>query len=148
MPKGVPNKRYTPEFKKLVIETMRNEKLSYSETARQFGVVRSRITAWERIYLTEGAEGLAVERRGRRSTGRPKKLPKEIEEDLLAEVQRLRAENEYLKKLASLGFGRRATPAQKTQVVQKLRQKHGLDILLSIAQLPRATFYYHRKRMG
>jgi transposase-like protein len=32
MPKGVPNKRYTPEFKKLVIETMQEEKLSYSET--------------------------------------------------------------------------------------------------------------------
>ena len=30
------------------------------------------------------------------------------------------------KKLASLGFGRRATPAQKTLVVQKLRQKHAL----------------------
>ncbi len=51
------------------------------------------------------------------------------------------------KKLASLGFGRRATPAQKTQVVQKLRQKHALSILLSIAQLPRATFYYHLKQM-
>ncbi|MEF2666919.1 MAG: hypothetical protein U0M99_00475, partial [Oscillospiraceae bacterium] len=44
---------------------------------------------------------------------------------------------------ASLGFGGRATPAQKTLVVQKLRQKHSLEILLSIAQLPRATFYYH-----
>ena len=50
------------------------------------------------------------------------------------------------KKLASLGFGRRATPAQKTQVVQKLRQKHSLEHLLSIAQLPRATFYYHLKK--
>lgn len=37
---------------------------------------------------------------------------------------------------------------QKTQVVQKLRQRHSLKILLSIAQLPRATFYYHLKRMG
>ena len=36
----------------------------------------------------------------------------------------------------------------KTQVVQKLRQRHSLDILLSIAQLPRATFYYHLKRMN
>ena len=26
MPKGVPNKRYTPEFKKLVIEVMMEEK--------------------------------------------------------------------------------------------------------------------------
>ena len=38
-------------------------------------------------------------------------------------------------------------PAQRTQVVQKLRQRHSLDILLTIAQLPRATFYYHLKRM-
>ncbi|MEF2668272.1 MAG: transposase, partial [Oscillospiraceae bacterium] len=38
MPKGVPNKRYTPEFKKHVIETMQEEKLSYSETARRFEV--------------------------------------------------------------------------------------------------------------
>ena len=38
MPKGVPNKRYTPEFKKLVIETMQEEKLSYSETCRRFEV--------------------------------------------------------------------------------------------------------------
>ncbi|MEI3265575.1 MAG: IS3 family transposase [Gemmiger sp.] len=33
-------------------------------------------------------------------------------------------------------------------VVQKLRQKHALSILLSIAQLPRATFYYHLNRMN
>ena len=102
MPKGVPNKRYTPEFKTLVVETKLNERLNYSETARQFGVVRSRITAWERIYLEEGPEGLSVERRGRGSTGRPKKLPKDVEEDLLAEVQRLRAENDYLKNLQAL----------------------------------------------
>lgn len=103
MPKGVPNKRYTPEFKKLVVETMQQEGLSYTETARRFDVnSHHRIQNWERIYLTEGPEGFAVERRGRGSTGRPCKLPKEVEEDLLAEVQRLRAENEYLKKLQAL----------------------------------------------
>ena len=103
MPKGVPNKRYTPEFKKLAIETMQREGLSYSETAREFEVNdHKRIMNWERIYLTEGPEGLAVERRGRGSKGRPRKLPKEVEEDLLAEVQRLKAENAYLKKLQAL----------------------------------------------
>ena len=138
MPKGVPNKRYTPEFKKLVVETMMKEKMSYRETARQFEISNHhRVQDWERIYLTEGPEGLAIERRGRSSKGRPpKQLPKQVEEDLLAEVQRLRAENDYLKNLQAFGFGRRATPAQKTQVVQKLRQRHSLDILLSIAQLP------------
>ena len=103
MPKGIPNKRYTPEFKKLVVETMQEEKLSYSETCRRFEVnSRDQIKSWERIYLTEGPEGLAIERRGRGSTGRPKRLPKAVEEDLLAEVQRLRAENEYLKNLQAL----------------------------------------------
>ena len=103
MPKGVPNKRDTPEFKRQVVETMLKEKLSYSETERRFGVVRSRITAWKRIYLTEGPEGLTIERRGRGSKGRPpKQLPKKVEEDLLAEVHRLRAENAYLKNLQAL----------------------------------------------
>ena len=61
------------------------------------------IERWERIYLEEGPEGLAIERRGRSSKGRPpKQLPKQVEEDLLAEVQRLRAENDYLKNLQAL----------------------------------------------
>ena len=104
MPKGMPNKRYTAEFKKRVIETMIEEKLSYRETARRFEVNSdTRIKAWERIYLEEGPEGFTIERRGRGSKGRPpKQLPKAVEEDLLAEVQRLRAENDYLKKLQAL----------------------------------------------
>ena len=78
MPKGAPNKRYTPEFKKLVVETMLEEKLSYSEAARQFEINdHGIIQRWERIYLEEGSEGLAIERRGRKSTGRPMKLQKE-----------------------------------------------------------------------
>ena len=104
MPKGVPNKRYTPEFKKLVIETMQEEELSNSETCRRFDVnSRDQINSWERIYMEDGPEGLAIERRGRSSKGRPpKQLPKQVEEDLLAEVQRLRAEVDYLKNLQAL----------------------------------------------
>ena len=101
MPKGKPNKRYTPEFKIKVVETMHREKLSYRETARQFDICdHDRVAALERIYLEEGAEGLYIERRGRKSTGRPPKI--EEEEDLIEEVQRLRAENAYLKKLNAL----------------------------------------------
>ncbi len=102
MPKGQPNKRYTPEFKQLVVETMHREKLSYKETERRFEIPHNRASQWERIYLEEGAEGFTVERRGRSSKGRPRKLPKETEEDLIAEVQRLRAENAYLKLLQTL----------------------------------------------
>ena len=74
MPKGVPNKRYTPEFKRMVVETMQQEQLNYSETAQRFEVnSHRRIQDWERIYLIEGSEGFAIERRGRRSKGRPPK---------------------------------------------------------------------------
>ena len=104
MPKGIPNKRYTGEFKQKVVETMQQEKLSYREAGRQFEITdHNRVRLWERIYLEEGPEGLYIERRGRSSKGQPRKqLKPEVEEDLLAEVQRLRAENAYLKKLNAL----------------------------------------------
>ena len=103
MPKGAANKRYTAEFKKRVVEAVIEEGLSYQEAARVYEVGgHNCIQNWERIYLTEGPEGLAVERRGRSSAGRPKQLPQQVEEDLLAEVQRLRAENAYLKNLQAL----------------------------------------------
>lgn len=86
----------------MVVETMKNERLSYRETERRFGLPSNRAASWERIYIEEGPEGLAIERRGRGSTGRPKKLSKDVEEDLLAEVQRLRAEVDYLKNLQAL----------------------------------------------
>lgn len=104
MPKGEPNKRYTGEFKQEVVETMMREKLSYREAARRFELSgHDHVRLWERIYLEEGAEGLYIERRGRGSKGRPpKELKAEVEEGLLAEVERLRAENAYLKKLNAL----------------------------------------------
>ena len=114
MPKGVPNKRYTGEFKQMVVETMMREKISYREAARRFEISNHHaVASWERIYLTEGPEMLYEERRGRGSKGRPPKLPKEVEEDLLKEVQRLRAENEYLKKLQALVLERKQSQLKK-----------------------------------
>ena len=46
MPKGIPNKQYTAEFKLTTIETMQKEKLLYSETGRKFDVYYKRIMDW------------------------------------------------------------------------------------------------------
>ena len=50
MSKGKPYRRYTPEFKVMVIETMRKEKLSHKEAARRFKInAHSAVAKWERI---------------------------------------------------------------------------------------------------
>ncbi|MBQ8350386.1 MAG: helix-turn-helix domain-containing protein [Ruminococcus sp.] len=112
--KGKMQRKYSPEFKTSVIIDMREHRMSYRETVRKYlqGVSPTSaigtIQRWERIYLEEGAEGLMKERRGRACSasgtkkGRPPKLNKKVEEDLIAENQRLRMEIEYLKKLSAL----------------------------------------------
>jgi transposase-like protein len=114
MPKGKTNARHTGEFKQAVIEDMRTNGLSQNEAAAKYEVVRSVIQRWERIYLEEGAAGLYEERRGRASKmdgnakGRPPKLDKQVEKDLIAENQQLRMEIDYLKKLNALVLERHA----------------------------------------
>jgi len=101
-------KTYSGEFKQGVVEDLRGNRLSYSEAERKYNVARGAVRSWERIYLEEGAEGLSVERRGRACSaggtrkGRPPKLEKTVKEDLISENQRLRMENDYLKKLNAL----------------------------------------------
>ena len=106
--KGQQYKNYSSEFKIGVIMDMRESHLGLMETERKYGIHHSVIAKWERIYFEEGAEGLMKERGGRACAaggtrkGRPPKLDKKVEEDLIAENQRLRMEIEYLKKLSAL----------------------------------------------
>ena len=97
---------YTGGFKQAVVEDIRRNNISYREAAAKYNLGgHTVISGWERIYLEEGAEGLYIDRRGRSSSsksGRPPKLDKKTEEDLIAENQRLRMENNYLKKLNAL----------------------------------------------
>ena len=103
---------------------MRENHLGYNETIRKYGIgngvsggSRDILCKWERKYLEEGEAGFYIERRGRATKmdnskkGRPRKklLDKQVENDLIAELQKLkeenqylRAENEYIKKLSAL----------------------------------------------
>ena len=138
--KGQKYRKHSPEFKLSVIMDMRENHLGIMETERKYDVKHNVISKWERIFLEEGAEGLMKERRGRASKvcllytsdaadeqrgtaskvdgiakGRPPKLDKKIEEDLIAENQRLRMENEYLKKLSALVRKRMLKEEKKQQ---------------------------------
>ena len=115
--KGTTQRKYSSDFKISVIMDMREHHLSYHETVRKYWLTTSRsgehnyistVKRWERTYLEEGDEGLMRDKRGRNGAlnsnkrGRPPKLDKKVEEDLIAENQRLRMEIEYLKKLSAL----------------------------------------------
>lgn len=97
---------YSGKFRQNVVEYMHSNHLSATETAVRFRVQTPIVLKWERIYYEEGPQGLYEEKRGRKknmsSKPRKKKLSKEVEEDLIAENQRLRMENAYLKKLQAL----------------------------------------------
>ena len=107
---GLTKKRfsYTGEFKQHVIEYMYANGLSARNTAAKFNIAEyGSVLKWERIYCEEGPEALYRENRGRskkmkKDKIQKPKMDKQVEEDLLAEVQRLRMENEYLKKLNAL----------------------------------------------
>ncbi len=114
--RGTIQQKYSAEFKIGVIMDMREHRMGYRETVRKYWNISrgqdlnyiNAVKRWERIYLEEGAEGLMKEKRGRACSaggtrkGRSPKLDKKVEEDLIAENQRLRMEIEYLKKLSAL----------------------------------------------
>lgn len=111
------NQKYDGKFKQNVVEYMHEHHLSLMETAVKFNLGNHDIVGkWERIYYEEGPQALYEERRGKNknmsSKPRKKKLSEENEKDLIEEVQRLRMENAYLKKLQAL-IQERTKPKQE-----------------------------------
>ena len=101
------NQKYDGKFKQNVVEYMHKNHLSLTETAIKFNIGNhNTVGRWERIYYEEGPQALYKEQRGKNRNmsykPRKKKSTKENEEDLIAENERLRMENEYLKKLQAL----------------------------------------------
>ena len=97
------NRKYSGKFKIYVVEYMHKNHLSILETSLKFGVPdNTTVGRWKRIYLEEGACGLMKENLRIRKSKSTKIPSKQSYEELLLEVERLRIENEYLKKLRAL----------------------------------------------
>jgi transposase len=97
-------KTYTTEEKRNAVELYNRDGLPFSEIARELNIPRTNIRLWVNLYEREGLEGLE-EKRGKAKglhKGRRRKDPLSTEEELV----RLRAENEYLKKLWELQRGK------------------------------------------
>jgi len=98
--------KYDGDFKLNVIKYMHENHLSLTETAIKYNIANHVIVGkWECIYYEKGPQALFEEQRGRKNmSSKPSKknLSKDITEDVLDELQRLRIENAYLKKLNAL----------------------------------------------
>lgn len=113
---GLKRKRkmhYSPEFKLSVLQRMREEELSYRQTAALFDIRKFDIIGqWERRYDEGGLDALSRQP----GSGLHKRMTKPIpstqldssddeartRDDLLAELNQLRMEIAYLKKLDAL----------------------------------------------
>ena len=98
---------YSGEFKLHVLRYMRENKLSLFATSLKFGIPDKSVLAyWERIYSVQGESGLFRERGFKKKTMKDKKAKTDSVAALQAELQLLRAENDYLKKLQALVWER------------------------------------------
>jgi transposase len=109
------NQSYSAEFKSKVLRAIERESLSLMETGIKFNIPNiAIISKWKKDFANFGIEGLQPKPKGRlisMSDYKRKKnksdKPLTKEEELLKENQRLRCENELLKKLQALIQARR-----------------------------------------
>ncbi|WP_250508364.1 IS3 family transposase [Caballeronia sp. GAFFF3] len=145
---------YDGPFKLKVLQFMHTKALSCRETAAIFDIRNpSAINVWKRRYDSGGMQALEPRPRGR-SVKQPKSSAPAVssksdeartKEELLKELNYLRMENAYLKKLDALIRSESPSAAQKAQLVAGLRHEFALDGLLKVAGLARSTFYYQCK---
>jgi len=92
---------------------------SYRSVAASAGIKSTNLLTWHKAYIESGIEGLQSRKKGRKpsmseKTDTTKKDDSEkTREELLEELQYLRAENEYLKKLDALVQKRKAREQKK-----------------------------------
>ena len=104
----VQNGTYSGNFKISVVEYKKRTGASQRKTAAHFNIPSyTSVGEWERIYNEKGKEALHSETRGRNlemraTNNKKKKENNNNNKELLKEINRLRMENDYLKKLNAL----------------------------------------------
>jgi len=112
--------KYTVDFKKRMVMEHEKHGYCYSEIRELFGVPETTMKRWALIYQAEGLIGLEKKHKGNSNGSRPvvgKTFKAKKDETNLQELERLRAENAYLKKLGAL--------VQERQLREKRHRQSG-----------------------
>ncbi|TWT27587.1 IS3 family transposase [Planomicrobium sp. CPCC 101110] len=145
---------YTAEFKLDVLNFMKDTGASSLEAAAVFNIPsRTTVGKWKKAMDQSGTEALIPMKKGRPPMkNKPKKPTNPVmpKESLQEEVERLRMENAYFKKVECLSEGKGTLTTQlKAQVIYELRHDFKVVDLIKVAALPRSTYYYwikHQER--
>ncbi|REK74199.1 IS3 family transposase [Paenibacillus paeoniae] len=138
---------YSKAFKLDVLNFMNESGTSILETAARFNIpTPSTILQWKKVLEQRGEDALIPKKKGRPSMKEEPKKATPVEgsvEALQAELERLRMENAYFKKVECLRSKQgKITKQDKAQVIFELRLEYPVTSLLELAQIPRSTFYY------
>lgn len=98
--------RYSIPFKMDVLNYMHEFEASINETAARFNLASdATVLIWKRLFEEGGVDALKPKKKGRPSMKKEVKTPTPVEgsvKALQAEIEQLRMENAYLKKLNAL----------------------------------------------
>jgi transposase len=97
---GKIRKTYTLEFKLKAINLYFNERMGSKSIGRELGIAYAIVDRWINHYKREGVQGLEEKRGKAKGTNKGRHRKNTLSDT--EKIQRLEAENEYLKKLLAM----------------------------------------------
>ena len=132
------NNKYSKEFKLETVKKYLDGYCSLVSLTKEMNIKnKSQVKDWIKKYKLLGEGAFDFETRGRSKTGR-KGSPKSNFKSLEEEIQYLRMENEYLKKLQAQQKNKKVN---KFEIIDDLKVKYLVVSLCSFAELSRSGYY-------